>query len=136
MTGHQDNPLTGKTIRGEASPMIDLEALCRAVGVKNVRVEDPFDLEGMKKALREETEKEEPSVIIARRPCALLKGVKYEGKKKVDLEKCKSCKMCLKIGCPAISLKDGNITIDSSQCNGCGYCQNICKFGALSKEVE
>ncbi len=134
MTGHQENPTTGKTIRGEATKQVDLLALCKAVGVERVRVEDPFDLVGFEKAVKEELAADEPSVIIAQRPCALLKTVKYKGFCKVDSDKCKSCKMCMKLGCPAISFKDGKAVIDNSQCNGCGLCVGVCPFGAIEKE--
>lgn len=136
MTGHQDNPTTGKTIRGEATKQVDLEALCHAVGVDRVRIEDPFDLKGFEKAVREEVEADEPSVIIAQRPCALLKTVKYTGHCVIDSDKCRNCKLCMKMGCPAISLKDGKPQIDATQCNGCGLCVNVCPFGAISKEEE
>ena len=135
MTGHQQNPTTGKTIRGDVTTAVDLEALCRAVGVNRVRVEDPFDLKGFEKAVKEEVNADEPSVIIARRPCALLKYVKYEGKCHVT-DECKNCKACLKLGCPAIVFADGKISIDASQCNGCGLCENVCAFKAIVKEVK
>lgn len=133
MTGHQDNPTTGYTIRKEETHPVNLIDLCHAVGVKNVVVADPFDVKNFEKVVKEETERNEPSVIIAQRPCALLKSVKYTGKCNVDSEKCKKCKMCLKLGCPAISLKDGNIVIDKTQCNGCGLCFNVCPFNAMEK---
>ena len=133
MTGHQDNPTTGYTIRKEETHPVNLIDLCHAVGVKNVVVADPFDVKNFEKVVKEETERNEPSVIIAQRPCALLKSVKYTGKCNVDSEKCKKCKMCLKLGCPAISLKDGNIVIDKTQCNGCGLCFNVCPFSAMEK---
>ncbi len=136
MTGHQENPTTGRTIRGEATKQVDLELLCKAVGVERVRIEDPFDLKGFEAAVREELAVEEPSVIIAQRPCALLKTVKYTGRCTVDSDKCKSCKMCMKLGCPAISFKDGKAVIDHSQCNGCGLCVNVCPFGAIVKEEK
>ena len=135
MTGHQQNPTTGKTIRGDVTTAVDLEALCRSVGVNRVRVEDPFDLKGFEKAVKEEVNADEPSVIIARRPCALLKYVKYEGKCHVT-DECKNCKACLKLGCPAIVFADGKISIDASQCNGCGLCENVCAFKAIVKEVK
>jgi len=134
MTGHQQNPTTGLTLLGEPTKQVDLEALCHAVGVDRVTICDPFDVDAFEKVVKAEVEADEPSVIIAQRPCALLKNVKFEGKAKVDKDKCKDCKMCMKIGCPAISYKDG-IVIDTTLCNGCGLCFNICKFGALSKEV-
>lgn len=136
MTGHQDNPLTGKTIRGEATKQVDLVKLCEAVGVENIRVADPFDLKEFKRVVKEEVEKDEPSVIIAQRPCALLKSVHYTGKMTVDEKACVNCKMCLKIGCPAISFDGEKIKIDNTQCNGCGYCEQICNKHALKKEEE
>lgn len=136
MTGHQENPTTGLTIRNEPTKQVDLVALCKAVGVDRVRVEDPFDVKGFEKAVKEELEVDQPSVIIARRPCALLKGVKYDGKFKVNNDKCRSCKMCMKLGCPAITFIDNKAVIDVNQCNGCGLCVNVCPFGAIEKEGE
>lgn len=133
MTGHQDNPTTGFTIRKEPAPQVDLEALCHAIGVKNVVVCDPFDVKSFEKIVKEETERDEPSVIISQRPCALLKTVKYTGHCKVT-DKCKKCKMCMKLGCPAISVNNGEIVIDTAQCNGCGLCVNVCPFEAIVKE--
>ena len=133
MTGHQDNPTTGLTIRKEPTKQVDLVALCKAVGVDRVRVEDPFDIKGFEKAVKEELAAEEPSVIIAQRPCALLKTVKYEGRYQVEEDKCRSCKMCMKLGCPAIIFENGKAKIDPTQCNGCGLCVNVCPFGAITK---
>lgn len=133
MTGHQDNPTTGKTIRGEATKQVDLELLCKAVGIDSVRIADPFDVKEFEKIVKEETAKDEPSVIIAQRPCALLKTVKYTGRC-VITDKCKNCKMCLKAGCPAITVKNGKPVIDATQCNGCTLCMNICPFDAIEKE--
>lgn len=133
MTGHQDNPTTGYTIRREETKQVNLITLCKSVGVESVRVCDPFDVKGLEQALKEETAKEEPSVIIVQRPCALLKTVKYTGHCKIT-DKCKTCKMCMKLGCPAIALKDGKVEIDITQCNGCGLCVNVCPFGAIEKE--
>jgi indolepyruvate ferredoxin oxidoreductase alpha subunit len=133
MTGHQDNPTTGYTIRGEETKQVNLVALCKAVGIDHVVVCDPFNVKEFEKVVKEETNREEPSVIIAQRPCALLKSVKYVGHCKVT-DKCKNCKMCMKLGCPAISIKDDKITIDATQCNGCGLCVNVCPFGAIEKE--
>ena len=134
MTGHQDNPTTGKTIRGEATKQTNLISLCKAVGVERVVVCDPFDVKAFEAVVKEETAADEPSVIIAQRPCALLKSVKYEGKCKIDQDKCKKCKKCMSIGCPAISVHDGTVSIDPSQCNGCGLCISICPFDAIVKE--
>ena len=133
MTGHQNNPTTGYTIRGEETKQVNLIALCKAVGIEHVVVADPFDVKNFEKVVKEEVEREEPSVIIAQRPCALLKTVKYTGHCKIT-DKCKNCKLCMKLGCPAISLKDGKPVIDETQCNGCGLCMNVCPFGAIEKE--
>lgn len=133
MTGHQDNPTTGFTIRKEPTKQVDLELLAKAVGIERVVIADPFDLKNFEKVVKEEVEADEPSVIIAQRPCALLKTVKYTGHCKIN-DNCKNCKMCMKLGCPAISIKDGKVTIDETQCNGCGLCVNVCPFGAISKE--
>ena len=136
MTGHQENPTTGLTIRNEPTKSVDLVALCKAVGVERVRVEDPFDVKGFEQAVKEELNANEPSVIIARRPCALLKGVKYDGTFTVNEEKCRSCKMCMKLGCPAITYVNGKAKIDPTQCIGCGLCVNVCPFGAIEKEAN
>ena len=133
MTGHQENPTTGRTIRGEETKQVDLIKLCEAVGIEHITVCDPFDVKKFEEVVKTETEREEPSVIIAQRPCALLKSVKYVGKCKIT-DKCKNCKMCMKLGCPAITLKDGKVVIDSTQCNGCGLCINVCPFNAIEKE--
>ena len=133
MTGHQDNPTTGYTIRGEETKQVNLIELCKACGIEHITVADPFDVKAFEKVVKTEVEREEPSVIIAQRPCALLKTVKYTGHCKIS-DKCKDCKMCMKLGCPAISLKDGKVVIDATQCNGCGLCINVCPFGAIEKE--
>ena len=132
MTGHQDNPTTGKTIRGEATKQVDLIDLCRACGIDHVTVCDPFNVKEFEKVVKEETECEEPSVIIAQRPCALLKTVKYTGHC-VITEKCRKCKLCMKLGCPAISLDGDSVRIDVTQCNGCSLCTGVCPFGAIEK---
>ena len=131
MTGHQQNPTTGKNLKGDPAAAVDLEALCHAIGIKRVRVADPYHLAEMEQAITEELAVDEPSVIISRRPCALLKYVKHNAPLKVDTEKCRSCKLCLKLGCPAISMKNGKACIDHTQCVGCGICGEICKFGAI-----
>lgn len=134
MTGHQQNPTTGFNLKGDPCAKIDLESLCRAVGIKRVRVVDPYDLKACDTAIKEELAADEPSVIISRRPCALLKYVKHKAPLVVDEDKCVGCKMCMSIGCPAISMKDGKAKIDGTQCVGCGVCQQLCKLGAL-KEI-
>ena len=133
MTGHQDNPTTGRTIRGEATKQVDLELLCKAVGIEHIRIADPFDVKNFERVVKEETDRNEPSVIIAQRPCALLKTVKYTGRC-VITDKCKNCKLCLKAGCPAITVKNGSPVIDATQCNGCTLCMSICPFEAIEKE--
>ena len=131
MTGHQQNPTTGKNLYGEPARRIDLEALARAMGINRIRVVDPYNIADCEAAVREELAVKEPSLIISRRPCALLKEVKHNPPLKVDESKCKSCKMCMKIGCPAISMKNGKAKIDPTLCLGCGVCSQMCKFGAL-----
>ena len=133
MTGHQNNPTTGYTIKGEETKQVNLIALCKSIGVEHVVVADPFDVKEFEKVVKQETQREEPSVIIAQRPCALLKTVKYTGHCKIT-DKCRNCKMCMKLGCPAITVKDDKVVIDSTQCNGCGLCINVCPFGAIEKE--
>lgn len=130
MTGHQQNPTTGLTIKNEPTASVDLELLAKAVGIKRVSVVDPFDLAALEKMLKAEIAADEPSVIIARRPCALLKSVKYEGKAVIN-DKCTLCKACLRLGCPAINFKGGKMIINPTQCNGCGLCLNVCRFGAI-----
>ena len=133
MTGHQDNPTTGKTIRGEATRQVDLIKLCGALGIEHVTVCDPFDVKAFEKIVREETARDDVSVIIAQRPCALLKSVKYEGHCEIT-EACRKCKLCMKLGCPAISVHDdGTVHIDATQCNGCGLCVGVCPFSAIRK---
>ena len=131
MTGHQQNPTTGYNIKGDPAGKIDLEALCRAMGFERVRVVDPYDLAACDKVIKEELAAEAPSVIISRRPCALLKYVKHSAPLKVDTAKCVGCKACMKLGCPAISIKNGKACVDVTLCVGCGVCQQLCKFDAL-----
>ena len=130
MTGHQQNPTTGYNIKGDPAAKVDLEALCRALGIRRVRVVDPYDLKMCEDAVKEELAAEEPSVIISRRPCVLLKYVKHNPPLKVDSEKCRSCKRCMGLGCPAISMK-GKARIDATLCVGCGVCAQLCAFDAI-----
>ena len=136
MTGHQQNPTTGFNLKGDPCAKIDLETLCRAVGIKRVRVVDPYDLDQCDKAIKEELAAQEPSVIISRRPCALLKYVKHKAPLTVDESKCVGCKACMKIGCPAISIVGGKAKIDNTLCVGCGVCEQLCKVGALGAAKE
>jgi len=131
MTGHQQNPTTGKNIKGEPANAVSLEALAKAVGIQNVIVVDPYDLAQTKEGIKNALEADGHAVVISRRPCALLKTVKHNPPLKVNADKCKSCKMCMKIGCPAISMKDGKAQIDFTQCLGCNVCSQLCKFGAI-----
>ncbi|MBR2044386.1 MAG: indolepyruvate ferredoxin oxidoreductase subunit alpha [Clostridia bacterium] len=131
MTGHQQNPTTGYNIKGDPAAKVDLEALCKALGINRVRVVDPYDLKACETAVKEELAIDEPSVIISRRPCVLLKTVKHAPSLKVESDKCRSCKRCMGLGCPAISLKDGKAKIDNTLCVGCGVCKQLCAFDAI-----
>ncbi|MGN0712891.1 MAG: thiamine pyrophosphate-dependent enzyme, partial [Anaerovoracaceae bacterium] len=133
MTGHQQNPTTGYNIKGEPAGKVDLEALCHAMGIRRVVVVDPYDLAACNQAVKEELAAEEPSVIISRRPCVLLKSVKPEPALRVSADKCIGCKSCMKIGCPAISFRDGKAVIDHTTCVGCGVCQQLCPVSAIEK---
>ena len=135
MTGHQQNPLTGYNIKGDPAGKIDLEALCRSMGFNRVRVVDPYDLDACDKAIKEETAAQEPSVIISRRPCTLLKYVKHDAPLKVNTDKCIGCRLCMRIGCPSISMKDGKAHIDDTLCVGCKVCSQMCKVGALESSA-
>ena len=133
MTGHQQNPTTGYNIKGDPAAKVDLEALCRALGIRRVRVVDPYDLKACETAVKEELAAEEPSVIISRRPCVLLKYVKAKAPLRVNPEKCRSCKRCMGLGCPAISMKNGKARIDGTLCVGCGVCAQLCAFDAIGE---
>ena len=136
MTGHQQNPTTGFNLKGDPCAKIDLETLCRAVGIKRVRVIDPYNLAECDTVIKEELAANEPSVIISRRPCALLKYVKHKAPITVDENKCIGCKSCMRIGCPAISIVGGKAKIDNTLCVGCGVCEQLCKPGALNPNKE
>ena len=129
MTGHQDNPNTGRNAKGEPAPAIDIATLCRACGVEHVTEIDPFDVKGLEKLIKEETERDALSVIITKRPCALIvkqPDIPYE-----VTDKCKNCKMCMKIGCPAIEERDGKPYIVPESCVGCDLCARVCPFDAI-----
>ena len=129
MTGHQQNPATGKTLKGDVTAKLDLEALLKAIGVKNVVVVDAYDLKEVERVIKEETAREEVSVIIARRPCVLLTK-KYPAAFSIN-DNCKNCKACLRIGCPAIENIGGKIRINKELCVACGVCKQLCKFSAI-----
>lgn len=133
MTGHQQNPCTGFTLKGEKVYGILIENIAKAVGVpeEHIRIVDPNDLAETEKVLREELASDTPSVVICRRPCALLKYVKHNPPLVIDHDKCVGCKACMKIGCPCISVKDGKASIDQTLCNGCGLCTQMCRLGAI-----
>ena len=133
MTGHQNNPANGKNIHGDPANAVDLEAVVRAVGINRVTVVDPGNLAELESVIRTELDAAEPSVIITRKPCALLKTVKHNPPLKINTDKCKSCKACMKIGCPAISMADGKAKIDNTLCVGCKLCSQMCKFDAIEE---
>lgn len=131
MTGHQQNPTTGKNLRGEPAGKVDLEALCMALGFNRVRVVDPYDLKAVEEAVTEELAAKEPSIIISRRPCVMIKGTVHKPPISVDESKCVGCKQCMSIGCPAIAVKDKKAHIDPTLCIGCKVCSQMCKFEAI-----
>ena len=132
MTGHQDHAATGKTLKGQVVPAINIFGLCKSLGIENVYEVNAFDLPGLEETFRRETAKDGVSVIIAKSPCALLKGVKFPDKCRPLSEKCKKCGACLRPGCPALTKnEDGTISIDETMCNGCGLCKQLCKFDAI-----
>ena len=134
MTGHQEHAATGKTLKGEETFAINLKELCLSIGVPNVVEVNAFDVKNLEKVIKESVNGDVLTVIIAKAPCALLKGQVFPDKYHCDIEKCKKCNMCLSIGCPAITKTlDGNILIDKTMCNGCGLCKNYCKFDAINK---
>ena len=133
MTGHQQNPATGFDLHGKPAPQVRIEDLVRACGINKIWIVDAYDMKACETALREAIESREPAVVIARRPCVLiLRGHVREPLEIVE-EACKLCRSCLKIGCPAMELRDGKVKIDAKVCTGCGVCMQICKFGAIRK---
>ncbi len=136
MTGHQQNPTTGYNIKGDPAGKIDLEALCRSMGFERVRVVDPYNLAECDAVLKEELAVSAPSIIISRRPCALLKYVKHNPPLRVNTDKCIGCKSCMQIGCPSISIKNGKASVDSTLCVGCGVCSQLCRFSAFESTAD
>ena len=134
MTGHQEHAATGKTLKGEDTYAIDLAELCRTIGVPRVITVDAFDIKTLESVIKESVNGDTLTVIIAKAPCALLKGQKFPDVCRCDAEACKKCGMCLKIGCPALTKQaDGTVKIDETMCNGCGLCASYCKFNAIKK---
>lgn len=133
MTGHQHNPSTGFTIKGEPTKQVDLEKLAYAIGIERVRVVDPNDLKKFEQIVKEETDTDEPSLIIAQSPCALLKHVKFNGPLRINTDKCTKCRMCMKIACPAIEDNGSFIEVNESLCVGCDLCTKVCNFNAFER---
>ena len=131
MTGHQQNPATGLTLKNTPAPALNIPELCRAVGVKRVSVIDPFDMKGLEALVKTELEADEPSVIVVKHPCALLKYVKRRPPLKIDAKKCAKCGLCMKPGCPALSMGEKSAVIDQTLCAGCGLCASLCAKGAI-----
>ena len=134
MTGHQQNPSTGYNIKGDPAGKVSLEKLCESIGINSIRVVDPYNLEECERVIKEEIAKPEPSVIISRRPCVLLKYVKPKKPLVVNNEKCRGCKRCMKFGCPAISFRDKHAKVDATLCVGCETCEQLCPFDAFEME--
>lgn len=135
MTGHQEHPSTGKNLKGDIAPAVDIPMLVKSIGIKHVVTVDPFDLKEVERVLKEETAREEPSVIITKRPCALLDKKTVRPPYKIN-DNCTSCGMCLKLGCPAIEKREDGMVINETLCTGCGLCVNVCKFGAIETAGE
>ena len=130
MTGHQEHPGTGKTLQGEPTQRVQLETLCKGIGVNRVTVADPLDLNTLRETITDEINADEPSVIIARYPC-MLKNRPYKTYMEVIPENCNGCKACIQLGCPALSLKDDKAYISKHSCSGCTLCQQLCRFEAI-----
>ena len=134
MTGHQDHAATGKTLKGQTVLAISIYDLCKSMGIEHVVEVDAFDTAQLERIIKEETAADAVSVIITKAPCVLLKGNVFPYKCQPVEDQCKKCGMCLKPGCPALTKKaDGTIAIDDTMCNGCGLCEQLCKFGAIRR---
>ncbi|MFW6386795.1 MAG: indolepyruvate ferredoxin oxidoreductase subunit alpha [Bacillota bacterium] len=133
MTGHQENPVTGYTIKGEPTRAVDLEKLSEAIGIERVEVVDPFDLEAFEETVKTEVEADEPSVIVSQRPCALLETADYSGRVEINQDKCTYCQQCMTIGCPAIVDRGDRIEVNEALCVGCMLCTELCNFDAFEK---
>ena len=133
MTGHQDHAATGKTLKGQVVPAINIYGLCKSLGIEHVCEVDAFDQAELERVIKEEVARDAVSVIITKAPCALLKGIKFPNKCRPLPDKCKKCGACLRPGCPALTKnEDGTISIDETMCNGCGLCKQLCKFDAIN----
>ena len=133
MTGHQDHAATGKTLKGQVVPAINIYGLCKSLGIEHVCEVDAFDQAELERIIKEEVVRDAVSVIITKAPCALLKGIKFPNKCRPLPDKCKKCGACLRPGCPALTKnEDGTISIDETMCNGCGLCKQLCKFDAIN----
>lgn len=134
MTGHQDNPASGRNAKGEPAPAIDIATLVKAIGIQHVVEIDPFDVKNLEQVIKEETAREELSVIITKRPCAMI--VKQTNIPRLVSDRCKNCRQCMKIGCPAIEEEDGRPFVVADRCVGCGLCQRVCPFDAIESEEQ
>ncbi len=135
MTGHQDNPGSGFTLQGEIAEAIKIEDVLKSMGYKNIFIADPWDLKAMEKAITDALDSTEPSAVISRRPCLLIKRIKHDtGLCEVDRDKCIGCKKCISVGCPALMMKDGKSSIDPTQCVGCTVCAQVCPVKAISRK--
>ena len=133
MTGHQDHAATGKTLKGQVVPAINIYGLCKSLGIEHVCEVDAFNQAELERIIKEEVARDAVSVIITKAPCALLKGIKFPNKCRPLPDKCKKCGACLRPGCPALTKnEDGTISIDETMCNGCGLCKQLCKFDAIN----
>ena len=137
MTGHQDNPGSGHNLRGEIATSIKIEKVLEAYGYENIYIVDPLDLKAMEDAIKGAMASEKRAAIITRRPCLLIKRIKHDIQLCVtDEDKCIGCKKCLKVGCPALMIKDGKCKIDANQCVGCTVCAQVCPVGAISRKEK
>ena len=135
LTGHQDNPGSGRTLQGDIAEALKIEDILAAYGYKNILIVDPQDLAAMEKAVQDALASTEPAAIITRRPCLLIKRIKHDiGKCEVDPDKCIGCKKCLSVGCPAVMVENKKAKIDPNQCVGCTVCAQVCPKSAIARK--